>query len=121
MMIHDLDMARFRKLSQVHVEGSFIGLQKAVAQMRAQSGGAPATGSRTAASASAAKVFFKLVSLVGWALRTYSIDHLLSIIRALMKSLIEEGRYLVGIAGDLAAQICPCWTICRKSLASPAE
>ncbi|MCO5791699.1 SDR family NAD(P)-dependent oxidoreductase [Blastomonas sp.] len=43
--IIDLDMARFRRLNQVHVEGSFIGLQKAVAQMRAQSGGKPATGS----------------------------------------------------------------------------
>ncbi|MGQ2943893.1 MAG: SDR family NAD(P)-dependent oxidoreductase [Blastomonas fulva] len=43
--IIDLDMARFRNLNQVHVEGSFIGLQKAVAQMRAQSGGKPATGS----------------------------------------------------------------------------
>lgn len=43
--IIDLDMARFRRLNQVHVEGSFIGLQKAVAQMRAQAGGKPATGS----------------------------------------------------------------------------
>ncbi|MCG6121010.1 MAG: SDR family oxidoreductase [Blastomonas sp.] len=41
----DLDMARFRRLNQVHVEGSFIGLQKAVAQMRAQANGKPATGS----------------------------------------------------------------------------
>lgn len=43
--IMDLDMARFRQLNQVHVEGSFIGLQKAVAQMRAQAAGRPATGS----------------------------------------------------------------------------
>ena len=43
--IIDLEMARFRTLNQVHVEGSFIGLQKAVAQMRAQSPDRPATGS----------------------------------------------------------------------------
>ena len=43
--IIDLDLARFRKLNQVHVEGSFVGLQKAVAQMRAQACGTPATGS----------------------------------------------------------------------------
>lgn len=43
--IIDLDMTRFRKLNQVHVEGSFIGLQKAVAQMRSQANGKPATGS----------------------------------------------------------------------------
>ena len=43
--IIDLDMARFRKLNQVHVEGSFIGMQHAVAQMRKQADGKPATGS----------------------------------------------------------------------------
>lgn len=43
--IIDLDLARFRKLTRVHVEGSFIGLQKSVAQMRAQAEGRPATGS----------------------------------------------------------------------------
>ncbi|WP_157973204.1 SDR family oxidoreductase [Blastomonas sp. UPD001] len=43
--IIDLDLARFRTLTQVHVEGSFLGVQKAVAQMRAQARGAPATGS----------------------------------------------------------------------------
>lgn len=43
--IIDLDLARFRTLTQVHVEGSFLGVQKAVAQMRAQARGVPATGS----------------------------------------------------------------------------
>ncbi|WP_373488581.1 SDR family NAD(P)-dependent oxidoreductase [Blastomonas sp.] len=43
--IIDLDLARFRALTRVHVEGSFIGMQKAVAQMRQQADGKPATGS----------------------------------------------------------------------------
>lgn len=39
----DLDLAAFRALARVHVEGAFIGIQKAVAQFRAQ--GRPAQGS----------------------------------------------------------------------------
>lgn len=39
----DLDMADFRRASRVHVEGAFLGMQKVVAQLRAQ--GTPAQGS----------------------------------------------------------------------------
>lgn len=41
--IVDLELADFRALIRVHVEGAFIGIQKAVAQFRAQ--GSPAQGS----------------------------------------------------------------------------
>ncbi len=41
--IIDLDMAAFRTLNRIHVEGAFLGLQKVVAQMRRQ--GSPAQGS----------------------------------------------------------------------------
>lgn len=43
--IVDLDMELFRSLVRVQVEATFLGLQKAVAQMRAQAGGGPARGS----------------------------------------------------------------------------
>lgn len=43
--IVDLDMERFRALVGVQVEATFLGLQKAVAQMRAQAGDDPAQGS----------------------------------------------------------------------------
>lgn len=39
----DLDMEAFRDMARVHVEGAFLGIQKCVAQMRAQ--GSPAQGS----------------------------------------------------------------------------
>lgn len=39
----DLDLADFRALARVHVEGAFLGMQRAVAQFRAQ--GRPAQGS----------------------------------------------------------------------------
>lgn len=41
--IVELDLETFREQSRVHVEGAFLGLQAAVAQMRKQ--GSPATGS----------------------------------------------------------------------------
>jgi NAD(P)-dependent dehydrogenase (short-subunit alcohol dehydrogenase family) len=41
--IVDLDMARFRDLCTVHVDGAWLGARAAVAQMRAQ--GSPARGS----------------------------------------------------------------------------
>lgn len=41
--IVDLELDRFRALTRIHVEGAFLGLQKAVAQFRAQ--GSPAQGS----------------------------------------------------------------------------
>jgi 3alpha(or 20beta)-hydroxysteroid dehydrogenase len=44
--IVDLDLDHFRRVARVHVEGSFIGIQKVVAQMRLQAvTGTPATGS----------------------------------------------------------------------------
>jgi 3alpha(or 20beta)-hydroxysteroid dehydrogenase len=43
--IVELDMIQFRDLVAVQVEASFIGMQKVVAQMRAQAGGEPAQGS----------------------------------------------------------------------------
>ncbi len=49
--IVDLDLKHFRRVARVHVEGSFLGIQKAVAQMRRQvSPGSPATGSITVTS-----------------------------------------------------------------------
>jgi len=41
--IVDLDLAAFREQARVHVEGAFLGMKAAVAQMRRQ--GSPATGS----------------------------------------------------------------------------
>lgn len=42
-LVIDLDIAAFRALNRVHVEGAFLGLQKVVAQMRRQ--GSPTEGS----------------------------------------------------------------------------
>jgi NAD(P)-dependent dehydrogenase (short-subunit alcohol dehydrogenase family) len=52
--IVDLTLDDFRRVARVHVEGGFLGIQQAVAQMRAQAGGGPAAGAIVAVSSIAA-------------------------------------------------------------------
>jgi NAD(P)-dependent dehydrogenase (short-subunit alcohol dehydrogenase family) len=63
--IVDLSLDDFRRVARVHVEGGFLGIQLAVAQMRRQADGAPATGSIIAVSSIAATKPFAQMAAYG--------------------------------------------------------
>lgn len=85
--IIDLDLAAFRKVAAVHVEGAFIGIQRAVAQFRRQ--GSPAHGAIVATSSIAGSV-----ALAGTASYGAAKAALSNMVRAIGVELGRKGDFI---------------------------
>lgn len=85
--IVDIDLADFRGFARVNVEGAFIGIQKAVAQMRSQ--GSPAQGSIVVVSSVMASV--AAPNIVGYAATKAALSNMA---RAIAVELGRKGDFI---------------------------